>query len=43
MHVSSRQIDSAVEGMNDDDTGSEEEPDDGAKRWTDWSNYGGDS
>ena len=28
--------------MNDDDTGSEKEPDDGeVKRWTDWSNHGG--
>jgi hypothetical protein len=27
--------------MNDDDTGSEKEPDGDGKRWTDWSNYGG--
>jgi len=29
--------------MNDDDTGSVKEPDSEAKRWTDWSNHGGDA
>jgi len=29
--------------MNDNDRGSEKEPDDVGKRWTDWSNYGGDA
>lgn len=29
--------------MNDDDTGSENESDDGGKRWTDWRNHRGDA
>jgi hypothetical protein len=41
--MSSRRIGSAVEGMNDDDTGSQKEPDSEANRWVDWRNHGGDA
>ena len=29
--------------MNEDNTGSQKEPDGEAEQWTDWRNYGGDA